>query len=125
MFCLCVFEAVGLVPHHELVDEITGPNQILKYSPDQMMHRNGEYLLSIVERFGHRVERPLDGDMVLYNYGRCVSHVAIADKWPRILHAYKTTGMVTYDDGDRGEIGYQRNGASRIYGFYSALGVAV
>ena len=86
-----------------------------------MMHRNGEYLLSIVERFGHRVERPLDGDMVLYNYGRCVSHVAIADKWPRILHAYKTTGMVTYDDGDRGEIGYQRNGASRIYGFYSAL----
>ena len=61
--------------------------------------------------------------MIVYRYGRCVSHVAIADRWPRILHAYKTTGMVTYDEGDRGEIGYQRSGASRIYGFYSALEV--
>lgn len=121
MFGLGVHEALELVPHQELVEVVTGPNQIERYPADFMLHSGQERVLPIVERFAHRIELPHDGALVLYKFGRVVSHVGIIDQWPRIIHAYRPGGMVEYGEGDRGEIGLMENGTSRIYGFYSAI----
>lgn len=121
MYILEVCERVGFAPHHELVDEITGPNQILKYPGDWMMHNDEERILPIVEKWAHPVAIPGDGDFILYRYGKTISHGGIVDVWPRILHAYKPSKMVEYATGNAGELAFDKKGKSRIHGFYSVV----
>ena len=84
-----VFEAAGLVSGIELPE----------YSEQFMLHRDAEWLLGIVERFAVRVERePKPADVILYRYGRCLSHAAIVTAWPQVLHAQRGIG-VTLDEG--------------------------
>jgi cell wall-associated NlpC family hydrolase len=83
-----VFERAGLVEHIE-VDY---------YSSDWHLHHEEEIYLSIVERFAHKVDRePLPGDIVLYKFGRCVSHGAIVVEWPTVIHSYLQMGVILGD----------------------------
>lgn len=92
-FLLCVYEAVGLIP----------PTDTGHYPPDWHFHRNDERYLGFVEQFASRIPGPpLPADIVLYKFGRVISHGAIVIEWPKIIHAYRpghAGGMVMLDDG--------------------------
>jgi cell wall-associated NlpC family hydrolase len=84
-----VFEACGLVPRVE----------VEPYPQDWALHRGEERFLKTVESYARRVDRPaLPGDIVLFRYGRCISHAGIVAAWPSIVHAYLCTRSVTLDD---------------------------
>ena len=46
-------------------------------------------------------DTPLPGDVIVYRYGRCVSHGALVVAWPQIIHAYLGLGVVLADGDDR------------------------
>ena len=127
MLLLEVYERAGLIPHLTLTEVIADPaTQIAKYPPDWMLHRDEERYLEIVERFARRVPEcglksaPMNGDIALYRWGRTISHGAIIDRWPRIIHAYSRSGQVEYGEGDRGEVGGPGpDGKPRLAGFWS------
>lgn len=135
MFILETFERRGHVPHQTLIDHdpgcgtehgglclcVAGKNEILKYPPDWMMHHDHERILPIVEKWAHPVEHGADGDIVLYKFGRTISHGGILDGWPRILHAWRASRRVEYGQGDGGEIAFDKKGRPRIHGFYSVF----
>lgn len=91
---MAVYHAAGLVPKIE-VDE---------YSQDWNLHRDEERYLNVVTRFAREVPGPTGpGDLVLYQWGRCYSHGAIIESWPRIIHALSYTGCVP-SDADEGKL---------------------
>jgi len=102
---LCeVFEACGMIPHID-------PRP---YPPDWHLHRSEEKYLGWIEKYADPVlddEDPQPGDVVLYKFGRTVSHAGIVIDWPMIIHAYCGQGCVM-SEGDRGELG------PRIAGFW-------
>jgi len=102
---LCeVFEACGMIPHID-------PRP---YPPDWHLHRSEEKYLGWVKKYADRIpdgENPQPGDVVLYKFGRTISHAGIVIDWPMIIHAYRGQGCVM-SEGDRGELG------GRIAGFY-------
>jgi cell wall-associated NlpC family hydrolase len=82
---IAVFETVGLIPHID-------PGY---YPPDWHFHRDEEKYLGWVKQYTKEVSRePLPGDIILYQYGRCISHGAIVVEWPTIIHAYRNIGVV-------------------------------
>lgn len=102
MFLIEVYRTCGLIP-----DIIPEP-----YPQDWALHRSEEKYLEWVEQYAHEVEAPLPGDVVLYKFGRCVSHGGIVLSWPRIIHVYVGEGCV-YADGEKGML------EGRLAGFYS------
>jgi cell wall-associated NlpC family hydrolase len=93
MFLAEVYEQTGVMPH-VVPDE---------YPPDWHMHQDGERYLGLVAAHAHQVEVGLPGDIVLYRFGRCVSHGAIVIVWPQIIHAYIRLGVVL-DEGERNTV---------------------
>ena len=86
------------------------------YPPDWMLHRDEERYLATVTRFAHPVVEPLPGDVVVYRFGRCVSHGAIVVDWPTIIHAYAPDRKVSVGDGMSLRL------RARLAGFYSVFG---
>ena len=87
-FVALVFEAAGLVGHIE-------PDA---YPHDWHMHRGEERYLGTVEAYAHQIQGdPQPGDIVLYRYGRCISHGAIVVQWPQIIHSWVEAGVVLDD----------------------------
>ena len=83
-----VYDAAGVTP--EIMPAA--------YNHDWHLHRGEEKYLAIVEAFAHRIEGPpLPGDIVLYQFGRCISHGAIVVQWPQIIHSYVGKGVVLDD----------------------------
>ena len=100
-----VFEEAGILPHVE-------PGA---YPNDFMLHRDEERFMGLVETYAHKLEGlPLPGDIVLYRYGRVVSHAGIVVAWPRIIHAYAPASAVVLDDAEN-----NLDLASRRVGFWS------
>jgi hypothetical protein len=73
-----VFEKVGLMDHLD-------PRP---YPPDWHMHQIGQRYLEHVLSVCYEVEEPQPGDLVLYHFGKCISHGAIVVEWPTIIHSY-------------------------------------
>lgn len=108
-FLMEVFERVGMIPHIE----------VEHYPHDWHLHQDTEIYLRHVEQYAHRIEGPPEpGDIVLYKWGRVVSHGAIVVQWPTIIHAYVNKGVVL-DDGER-----NADLAKRQVGFWSLFGGA-
>jgi len=102
-----VYDAAGLIPE-------TSPDA---YPCDWHLHRNEEIYLGIVEMFAHKIEgTPRPGDIVLYRWGRCISHGAIVIDWPQVIHSYVGQGVIL-DDGEANQAL-----ASRQVGFWSVWG---
>lgn len=105
MLILQVFENCGLVPHME----------VPFYPQDWAMHRNKEWYLEWVTKYAHEVTRePWPGDIVVHQYGRCVSHGGIVIQWPQIIHAYIGLGVVLAD-GRKGELADRQRG---VYSYW-------
>jgi len=82
-----VFEACGLIPHCD-------PGE---YPHDWHLHQDEERYLEHVERFCDRLPdgmQPLPGDLILFRYGRCISHGALVVEWPLIIHACVGQGVI-------------------------------
>ena len=87
MFLAEVFERAEVLPHIE-------PDP---YPHDWHLHHADEQYLGLVEKFGRRVPvegEPLPGDVLLFKYGRCLSHGAIVVAWPVFVHSYIGVGVV-------------------------------
>jgi cell wall-associated NlpC family hydrolase len=82
------------------------------YPMDWALHRSEEKYLEFIEKYCDRVEKWQQGDIVLYKFGRCVSHsgVFIDDKGT-IVHALVDVGVI-YSNYLEGNLG------RRVYGFY-------
>ncbi len=99
---LCeVYHAVGMVP---FIDP-------RPYTHDWHLHRSEENYLGWIKQYADPVDVPEPGDVVLYRFGRCISHGGIVVDWPQIIHAYRAEGVVLAD-------GASTDLAPRIAGFY-------
>jgi NlpC/P60 family putative phage cell wall peptidase len=79
-----VYAAVGLIGDFE-----TG-----EYPQDWAMHRDDEdFLHWVVAKGGREVQRALPGDVLLFRYGRCYSHGAIALDDDYMVHSYQGRGV--------------------------------
>lgn len=86
-----VYGAVGLIPRLD-------PKP---YPADWHMHRDVERYLQQVLEYAVPTDTPLPGDVVLYRFGRCVSHGAIVIEWPMVVHAFMREGAVVLSDASR------------------------
>jgi NlpC/P60 family putative phage cell wall peptidase len=65
-----------------------------EYPSDWMFHRDQERYLGFVTERCRPVETPKPGDIVLFKFGRCISHGGIVTAWPEIIHAYHGHGVI-------------------------------
>lgn len=93
MFLVEVFERCGLMEHIE----------IPHYPPDWHLHRGEQKYLGWVEKYCHKVENraPLPGDLILYQWGRCISHGSIVIDYPMVIHSFLNYHMVCYSDTEQ------------------------
>lgn len=87
MFLVRVFVDSGLVP----------PFDPRPYPTDWHLHRGEERYLGAVLDRAHEVEQPGPGDIVLYQFGRTLSHSALVTTWPRVIHAQVRVGCISAD----------------------------
>jgi NlpC/P60 family putative phage cell wall peptidase len=84
-FVAAVFHEAGFIE-----DVNTGP-----YSHDWMCHRDEERYKTLVERYAVKVDRaPMDGDIILFRFGRTLSHGAIVVGWPLVIHSKVRQGVI-------------------------------
>lgn len=102
-FAKCVYVVVGLVPDFEI-----GP-----YKPQWFMHRDEPLMLMGIAKHARQVDRPLPGDLEMYNFGRHAAHCGIVVDEYTIIHAYKPVGFVTR--GDRREFEGRRHSAWSLF----------
>jgi cell wall-associated NlpC family hydrolase len=90
-FIYASFRETGLVPEIEFEE----------YPLDWHVHRDEERILKWILKFARPVEPPYKpGDVAMWRFGRCLSHVAIVVEWPTIIHAFSGSSRVTYDDAE-------------------------
>jgi cell wall-associated NlpC family hydrolase len=84
MLLLAVFEEAGLMDHVE----------VGYYSEQWHLHRSAELYLQWVEKYCRLIdyEKPLSGDIALFQFGRTLSHGAIVVDWPLVIHSYNEPG---------------------------------
>lgn len=82
-----VYVSVGLIEDFK----------IEPYSPTWFLHRDDPIFLNTVARYARRIDKPLPGDVLMFNFGRHAAHGAILVDDLTIIHAYKMTGFVTTD----------------------------
>lgn len=89
MLLIEVFHACGLIPH---IDPRPYPH-------DWHMHRSAERYLGWVDKFAKEVtdREPMAGDIILYKFGRCISHGAIVSSYPMVIHSYIGKGVLESD----------------------------
>lgn len=79
-FLIAVFSSVGLIPEIDPGD----------YPADFALHRSEEWYLRLVEEHMAPIMGPPQvGDVVLYRWGRCLSHGAIVAGWPMVIHSFR------------------------------------
>jgi cell wall-associated NlpC family hydrolase len=81
-----VFEKCGLMEHID----------VPYYNVAWHLHHGEEKYLGWVKKYCTEVtdREPLPGDMILYKYGRCISHSAMVTEWPQVIHAYVGQGVL-------------------------------
>lgn len=88
MFIAEVFERCNKIPHIDFG----------YYPADWGMHRSEEFYLKYMNVYFKEVTRsPLPGDVLLYKFGRCISHGAIVVFENTLIHSYINLGVVVAD----------------------------
>lgn len=89
-FVANAFEQAGLI------DRLDLPT----VKQDWHLHRTDEIIVDFVKQYCVPVEDrdPLPGDIILYQYGRTLSHMAIVIDWPSIIHSTPENRGVTESD---------------------------
>src|SRR5580693_6932362 len=92
---VAVYSACGLIE-----DADTGD-----YPMDWMLHRDEERYLNGVMQYAVETDTPLPGDVVVWRFGRCISHGGIIVEWPFIIHAYRPERSCVFGDASKGDLG--------------------
>lgn len=88
MFIAEVFERCNKIPHIDFA----------YYPSDWGMHRSEEHYLKHMNIYFEEVTRsPLPGDVLLYRFGRCVSHGSVVIFNNTLIHSYINLGVVLAD----------------------------
>ncbi|HXA47516.1 MAG TPA: NlpC/P60 family protein [Burkholderiaceae bacterium] len=95
---VAVYVACGLVAPFETGD----------YPADWMLHREEERYLGWVKKFAVETATPQPGDIVVWQFGRCISHGGIVVEWPQIIHAYRPECMCVLGDGSIGDLAHRK-----------------
>lgn len=102
----CAWLLIGVFRELKLVPDDINPG---RYPYDWALHRNEERYLNMVRRYAKReVSEPLQGDVALYRYGRCVAHGVIVVDWPNIIHATSGLKMVGEDSATEGFLQHRK-----------------
>lgn len=87
------------------------PADVAQYSAQWALHQNDQLFLAEVLKHAIEIDESSakPGDIVLYKFGRCLSHGAIVIEpgWPQIVHAFKQEYLVTTGRGDAGILGFE------------------
>ncbi len=69
------------------------------YTRDWFLHRNEERYLGFLLARSCEVRTPLEGDIVLFRFGRCFAHAGIVSEADplTIVHAFSYAGRVVED----------------------------
>ncbi|QBQ98166.1 NlpC/P60 family protein [Paraburkholderia pallida] len=89
----------------------------IDYPPDHFLHRSEEQLVTQLERQANCVPLALPGDVVVYRFGRAMSHAGLVVDWPRIIHAYRLEGGVVFGNGTGGNLAERERQFYRWKGF--------
>ena len=103
-FLIAVYVGLGIVESFE-------PGV---YAVDWFLHQDGERFLGWVERSCVATDSPERGDVMLYRYGRAVSHGAIyaGDRHgPLVIHAFRGRGVIEEECGPGSPLGARFAGA--------------
>ncbi len=83
-----VYERSGVIGHVE----------IPFYPPDWHLHRSVElYLGGVLDRATEIPGPPQPGDIALFKMGRCFAHGVIVTRWPQLIHAHYSAGVIGGD----------------------------
>lgn len=96
----CAMLCFGVAVESKILDPKTR-KLIPNYSPEHHFNSSEELLEKQLIAFGCKeTVNPKPGDMVLFRYGKCMSHVGIVinERPFQIIHAMKTMGKVVISD---------------------------
>jgi cell wall-associated NlpC family hydrolase len=83
-----VYERAGIIGHVE----------IPFYPPDWHLHLGVElYLGGVLDRATEIPGPPQPGDIALFKMGRCFAHGVIVIRWPQLIHAHYSAGVIGGD----------------------------
>jgi cell wall-associated NlpC family hydrolase len=83
-----VYERAGVIGHAE----------IPFYPCDWHLHRSVElYLGGVLDRATEIPGPPQPGDIALFKMGRCFAHGVIVIRWPQLIHAHYSAGVIGGD----------------------------
>lgn len=101
----------------------SGSIPIAPYSNEWHLHHSEEWFLSYVKKYCEPVKREdmQEGDFLLFQYGRCISHGAIYIGNHTIIHAVVQQGVILSDLDD--VMLYNSHGKSRLRAIYRFKGV--
>ena len=83
MILVAIYCGLGLVPEFD-------PRP---YPKDWHLHRDEERYLDGFLKYGRKVKKPKPGDVVLFRFGRTVSHSGIVVGDDQMVHAHLTEGV--------------------------------
>ena len=90
------------------------------YSNEWHLHHSEEWFKSVVETYCERVHELQEGDFILYQYGRCVSHGAVYVGDNNVCHSLIGKGVIL---SNMDEVSfYDALGQSRVRGYYRFRG---
>lgn len=104
----CAFIMIKVFAHCGLIKDFIPP----LYPIDWANHKTEEMYLGFVRDYAVEVTEPKEGDIVLYKFGRCISHAGIYIGNGTIIHALIGVG-VTYSGIEEGQL------SGRLAGYYS------
>jgi cell wall-associated NlpC family hydrolase len=74
---------------------IVGPIEVPHYPHDWFLHQGAERYMEGLMQYARPIEGPPQpADVALFRFGRCYAHGAIVVEWPRLIHAYWSSGVV-------------------------------
>lgn len=85
------------------------------YPMDWALHRGEERYLENILKYAEETDKPKQGDIAVYKFGRCISHAGIIIDEEHIIHAWLRSGNVTISRMDEGEL------AGRLVGYYTVF----
>ena len=89
---------------------------IYRYLLFQHGHKYLQVLLNYVKKYCRKVRKPRPGDILLYQYGRCISHGAIYIGDDKVIHAVIRHGVILSDIHEVQFV--DAKGRSRLRGIY-------